>query len=92
MNRTINWRISLIVLIIFLVVGAGESRSQSNPTPVRVAYSALSAGIGVLWLTHKQGIFRNHGLESKLVYLHSGTTSASITNGRDPSFSALEAV
>ena len=76
MNRTINCRISLIVLIVFLVVGAGESRSQTKPMPVRVAYSALSAGIGVLWLTHEQGIFRKYGLESNLVYMRSGTTAA----------------
>jgi ABC-type nitrate/sulfonate/bicarbonate transport system substrate-binding protein len=44
--------------------------------PARVACSALSAGIGVLWLTHEQGIFRKHGLESNLVYLRSGTTAA----------------
>jgi hypothetical protein len=50
------------------MVGAGESRSQSKPTPVSVAYSALSAEIGVLWLAHEQGVFRNHGLESNLVY------------------------
>ena len=76
MNRTINWRISLIVLIVFLVVGVGQSRSQTKPTPVRIAYSALSAGIGVLWLTHEQGIFRKYGLESNLVYMRSGTTAA----------------
>ena len=76
MNRTINWRISLLVLIVFLVVAARESRSQTKPTPVRVAYSALSAGIGVLWLTHEQGIFRKHDLESNLVYMRSGTTAA----------------
>jgi NitT/TauT family transport system substrate-binding protein len=43
--------------------------------PVRVAYSALSAGIGTLWLTHEQGIFRRHGLDSRLVYMRGGTTA-----------------
>jgi NitT/TauT family transport system substrate-binding protein len=76
MKPTINWRISLVVLTVFLAVGSDESRSQTKPAPVRVAYSALSAGIGVLWLTHEQGIFRKYGLESNLVYMRSGTTAA----------------
>ena len=53
-----------------------NASGKPNGAPVRVAYSALSAGIGVLWLTHEQGIFRKHGLESNLVYMRSGTTAA----------------
>jgi ABC-type nitrate/sulfonate/bicarbonate transport system substrate-binding protein len=68
--------ISVIVLLVFLIVGSRESLSQIKPTSVGVAYSALSAGIGVLWLTHEQGIFRKYGLESNLVYMRSGTTAA----------------
>jgi ABC-type nitrate/sulfonate/bicarbonate transport system substrate-binding protein len=76
MKSTVNWSTSVVVLLVFLVGGAGESRSQTKLPAVRVAYSALSAGIGVLWLTHEQGIFRKHGLESNLVYMRSGTTAA----------------
>jgi ABC-type nitrate/sulfonate/bicarbonate transport system substrate-binding protein len=76
MKPTVNCSISVVVLLIFLALGAGESRSQTNPISVRVAYSALSAGIGILWLTHEQGIFRQYGVESNLVYMRSGTTAA----------------
>ena len=76
MNPTENCRIIVVVLVAFLAVGSGESRGQTKPRPVRVAYSALSAGIGVLWLTHEQGIFRKYGLETNLVYMRSGTTAA----------------
>ena len=62
---------------VLLVLAPGNAlRRQTKRAPVRVAYSALSAGIGVLWLTHEQGIFRKHGLESNLVYMRSGTTAA----------------
>jgi NitT/TauT family transport system substrate-binding protein len=44
--------------------------------PVKVAYSAISAGIGGLWLTHEQGIFKKHGLDSSLIYFRSGTVAA----------------
>ena len=51
------------------VVRAQERRIQT-------AYSAVSAGIGSLWLTQEQGIFKKHGLDSTLVYFRSGTTVA----------------
>src|SRR5918994_4606378 len=66
----------LFLFAVWLLFEAPPSRAQSRPMPVRVAYSALSAGIGVLWLTHEQGIFRKHGLDSNLVYMRSGTTAA----------------
>jgi NitT/TauT family transport system substrate-binding protein len=49
--------------------------AQDRLVAVRVAYSALSAGIGSLWLTHEQGIFRKHGIESNMVYIRGGTTA-----------------
>jgi ABC-type nitrate/sulfonate/bicarbonate transport system substrate-binding protein len=57
-------------------VGSSWSSAQPRLTPIRVAYSALSAGIGVLWLTHEQGIFKKQGLDSKLIYMRGGTTAA----------------
>src|SRR3990170_7736073 len=76
MKPTKNWGISAVLTAVFLLLAAGESRGQTKLAPMRIAYSALSAGIGVLWLTHEQGIFRKHGLESNLVYMRSGTTAA----------------
>jgi NitT/TauT family transport system substrate-binding protein len=68
--------IGLLACTVCLFCGNPPSYGQSQGAmPVRVAYSALSAGIGVLWLTHDQGIFRKHGLDSKLVYMRSGTTA-----------------
>ena len=42
---------------------------------MRTAYSALSAGIGTLWLTQEERYFRKHGLESNLIYIRGGTTA-----------------
>ena len=42
---------------------------------MRTAYSALSAGIGTLWLTQEDGHFRKHGLDSSLIYIRGGTTA-----------------
>jgi len=60
--------------LLFVLVGA-EVDGQSKSTPVRTAYSALSAGIGTLWLTQDEGYFRKHGLESNLIYIRGGTTA-----------------
>lgn len=51
------------------------SHAQTRPIPVRTAYSALSAGIGTLWLSHENGHFRKRGLDSDLVYIRGGTTA-----------------
>jgi NitT/TauT family transport system substrate-binding protein len=51
------------------------SDSQNRPPSVRTAYSALSAGIGTLWLTQEDGYFRKHGLDSNLIYIRGGTTA-----------------
>jgi len=75
-SQRASWGISLALLGAFLVLTAERGYGQVKGAPVRVAYSALSAGIGVLWLTHEQGIFRKHGLQSNLVYMRSGTTAA----------------
>jgi len=60
-----------LALICFL---AATASAQNRP--VKIAYSAISAGIGSLWLTHEQGIFKKHGLDSSLIYFRSGTTAA----------------
>jgi ABC-type nitrate/sulfonate/bicarbonate transport system substrate-binding protein len=64
------------VLLLTLTLIADASQAQTRPPLIRTAYSALSAGIGTLWITHEQGIFKKHGLDSNLIYMRSGTTAA----------------
>jgi ABC-type nitrate/sulfonate/bicarbonate transport system substrate-binding protein len=49
--------------------------AQHRPFVARTAYSALSAGIGTLWLTHEDGYFKKQGLDSNLIYIRGGTTA-----------------
>lgn len=73
-SKQLRWiGFSLVCICPFLT--NSPSWGQSRLTPVRVAYSALSAGIGTLWLTHEEGIFKKHGLDSNLVYIRGGTTA-----------------
>jgi NitT/TauT family transport system substrate-binding protein len=59
----------------FLLAVVSLAHGQTRGTPVRTAYSALSAGIGTLWLTQEEGHFRKHGLDSNLIYIRGGTTA-----------------
>jgi len=70
-----NLSCGVIVLAFCLLVMGALARAQSRPTPVRTAYSALSAGIGTLWLTQEEGHFKKHGLDSSLIYIRGGTTA-----------------
>ena len=67
------------LLLLALIAGqatlAPYSLGQSRFATVRTAYSALSAGIGTLWLTHEEGYFKKHGLDSNLIYIRGGTTA-----------------
>jgi hypothetical protein len=71
-------RISAILLfsfVLWLSIGPTGVFGQMRLIPVRTAYSAVSAGIGTLWLTHEDGHFRKHGLDSNLIYIRGGTTA-----------------
>jgi len=67
-------RVSLLAFC--MITSPSHLPAQTRPPLIRTAYSALSAGIGTLWITHEQGIFKKHGLDSNLIYMRSGTTAA----------------
>jgi len=68
-------RLTLALLAASQALAAAPSFAQNRPVPVRTAYSALSAGIGTLWLTQEQGYFKKHGLDSNLMYIRGGSTA-----------------
>lgn len=69
-----EWIIIAVGSVCFFL-NSFPSQAQNRLIPVRTAYSALSAGIGTLWLTQEEGLFRKHGLDSNLVYIRGGTTA-----------------
>jgi ABC-type nitrate/sulfonate/bicarbonate transport system substrate-binding protein len=66
---------AMLVLAAYCTIAAMPSHGQDRSPTVRTAYSALSAGIGTLWLTQEDGHFRKHGLDSNLIYIRGGTTA-----------------
>src|SRR4249919_3871919 len=73
-HSPLRWFYIAFGVLQLLVIGA-DVEGQTRLTPVRTAYSALSAGIGTLWLTHEDGHFRKHGLDSNLIYIRGGSTA-----------------
>ena len=73
--RFVKLRASVWCALIFWLVDSPATEAQTGFTQVRTAYSALSAGIGTLWLTQEQNIFKKHGLDSGLIYIRGGTTA-----------------
>ena len=69
-----TWAVMLMLAACHVVVIL-PSHGQDRLPIVRTAYSALSAGIGTLWLTQENGHFRKHGLDSHLIYIRGGTTA-----------------
>lgn len=75
MNPYFRFVPRVLLFALCMMASPASLPAQTRPPAVRVAYSALSAGIGTLWLTHEQGIFKKHGLDSNLIYMRSGTTA-----------------
>jgi NitT/TauT family transport system substrate-binding protein len=73
-HSPLHWFCFAVGFLQLWLIGA-EVEGQTRLTPVRTAYSALSAGIGTLWLTHEDGHFRKHGLDSSLIYIRGGSTA-----------------
>lgn len=65
----------MLFFVLCHLLAHAAAHSQNRLTSVRTAYSALSAGIGTLWLTQEQDYFKKHGLDSNLIYIRGGTTA-----------------
>ena len=65
----------MLILAACHATAVTPSHGQDRLRTARTAYSALSAGIGTLWLTHEEGYFKKHGLDSPLIYIRGGTTA-----------------
>ncbi|MGE5219816.1 MAG: ABC transporter substrate-binding protein, partial [Chloroflexota bacterium] len=75
MKFWLKTRLTLALLAAGQAIAITPSLAQNRPFPVRTAYSALSAGIGTLWLAQDQGYFTKHNLDSNLIYIRGGTTA-----------------
>lgn len=78
-----------VPLLIALAGSLTDCAAQNRPALVRTAYSALSAGIGTLWLTQDEGYFKKRGLESNLVYIRGSSTAVQALRAGEIQFGHL---
>jgi len=57
----------------------------------RIAYSAISGSMTVLWVTQEQGLFKRQGLDTQLLYIGGGTVVTQALIGGDVQFVRLGA-
>lgn len=75
MNPVVQRIVAFVFVLSLAILLVAKASAQSKHYAVRTAYSALSAGIGTLWLTQEDGYFKKHGLDSNLIYIRGGTTA-----------------
>lgn len=83
----ISWLLSLgffFVLPALLPVSIQGAEKTGQPLEkIRIAYSSLSGNMAPLWVSHERGFFRKYGLDTELVFIASGTTTAQALSSRD---------
>ena len=65
--------------------------ASAHAVQIRVAYSAISGSMTVLWVAHEQGLFKRQGLETELLYIGGGTVVTQALIGGDVQFVRLGA-
>jgi NitT/TauT family transport system substrate-binding protein len=60
-----------VVLIILTLGEDGISADSARPTPLRLAYSAITVNQAIPWISVEAGHFKKHGLEVEVVHASS---------------------
>jgi NitT/TauT family transport system substrate-binding protein len=60
-----------VVLIILTLGDDGISADSARPTPLRLAYSAITVNQAIPWISVEAGHFKKHGLEVEVVHASS---------------------
>src|SRR5262249_37670455 len=55
-----------VVAFIGLLAGTGSSAETTKPTPLRLAYSAITVNQAIPWISYEAGHFKKYGLDVEL--------------------------
>jgi ABC-type nitrate/sulfonate/bicarbonate transport system substrate-binding protein len=74
-----------LVAYILVVIGSkppiAVAAEQAKPTPLRVAYSAITVNQAIPWISHDAGHFRRNGLDVELIHASSITALQALLAG-----------
>src|SRR5262245_5646222 len=60
-----------VVAFIGLLAGTGNTAEIGKPTPLRLAYSAITVNQAIPWISYEAGHFKKYGLDVQLVHASS---------------------
>src|SRR6185436_16552829 len=60
-----------MALIVAVTAGRSAAAESGKPTPLRLAYSAITVNQAIPWIAHDAGHFKKHGLDVELVHASS---------------------
>src|SRR5262245_62053035 len=62
---------ALTIAMTLFVTGVGNTAETTKPTPLRLAYSAITVNQAIPWISYEAGHFKKHGLDVELVHASS---------------------
>jgi NitT/TauT family transport system substrate-binding protein len=67
--------------VIFFTSPAAYAAETAKPTPLRLAYSAITVNQAIPWIAHDAGHFKKHGLDVELIHASSITALQALLAG-----------
>jgi len=72
-GRLMGFLMMVIVLVLLASTTLAPTRAFAQAVKIKAAYSAVSAGIGAIWIPKETGLFAKEGLDVELLYIRSGS-------------------
>jgi NitT/TauT family transport system substrate-binding protein len=87
------WRLTLVFLLAVFFPSANASTAEpplERPLErIIIAYSSVSANMAPLWITQERGFFRKYGLDVRLVFIESGSTTVQSLISNEVAFAQM---
>ena len=87
------WRLTLVFLLaVFFPSGSASTAEPPLERPLEriiIAYSSVSANMAPLWITQERGFFRKYGLDVRLVFIESGSTTVQSLISNEVAFAQM---
>jgi ABC-type nitrate/sulfonate/bicarbonate transport system substrate-binding protein/LysM repeat protein len=68
---------------------AAEKIAEPARQTITIAYSSISGNMAPLWITHERGFFRKYGLDARLVFIESGSSTVKSLVSTDVAFAQM---
>ncbi|MGE5820660.1 MAG: ABC transporter substrate-binding protein, partial [Deltaproteobacteria bacterium] len=71
----------VVVLFVAITTTVGSAADAPKPTPLRLAYSAITVNQAIPWISHDAGHFKRNGLDVEVIHASSLTAMQSLLAG-----------